>query len=106
MATPTGTVQINQAQYIFGSITLADDGNGNGIGSFVSQPNTLTPGTYNLTATYSGDANYNGFTTPVLVQVVNSDPTKLNVTMTFTSSLNPSLPESTVTFSVSVTPAS
>jgi uncharacterized repeat protein (TIGR03803 family) len=59
----------------------------------------LTVGTAGIQATYSGDSNVAGSTSPVLFQVV----TKASTTTATTSSLNPSFIGQTSTFTASVT---
>lgn len=76
--TPTGTVSYTLNGTPFGSASLAAGG-----AAFGFQP---IAGTYNLRATYSGDANFNPSTSNLLVQVVNPGPT----TTSIGSSLNPS----------------
>ncbi len=52
-AAPTGTVAFK-----YGSLTLASLPLSGGTASFAPSTNGLPPGTYDLTASYSGDANY------------------------------------------------
>ncbi len=60
---------------------------------------TLGVSTWNITAKYSGDSNYNGSTSPAISQVVN----KATSTTKLTSSPNPSNAGQTVTLTATVT---
>jgi len=82
----TGTITFTS-----GGLTL---GSGTIVGGSVSITTTaLTPPSDIITATYSGDTNYNTATGTVTQTVGKANPTS-----TLTSSLNPSLPGSSVTF--------
>jgi len=75
--TPTGTVTFFDGTTALGSTAL----NSSGAASYSST--TLAIGTHNMTASYSGDANFLGSTSPVLVEQVNGPtatvlPTALN----------------------------
>jgi hypothetical protein len=93
--TPTGTVTffngataIGTASVVGGQATLSVD------------QNTFPPGTYNLTATYNGDANVAGSTsTPATVLTVNQATTATSVV----TSLSPSIYGESVTFTATVT---
>src|SRR5207244_1906407 len=58
----------------------------------------LGVGTHSITASYSGDSNFNGSTSAVLTQTVN----KANTTTTVASSANPSVFGQSVTFTATV----
>jgi len=85
--TPTGTVTFKAGVYTLGTATLS-----NGVGSlnYAFQ----TAGTTSITATYSGDANFAGGTSPTLNQVVK----KAVTTGAVVSSLNPAIVGEQVTF--------
>jgi len=89
--TPTGTVTFSVDGVAGSPINLA-----NGVASFATA--TLTPGTHKITATYNGDANFGASTSAELVQNVQNRPT----TTTVTSSVNPSTPGQSVTFTATV----
>ncbi len=59
----------------------------------------LTVGTAGIQATYSGDSNVAGSTSPVLFQIV----TKASTTTAVTSSMNPAFVGQTITFTATVT---
>jgi hypothetical protein len=61
-------------------------------------------GSHSITATYSGDGNYTGSTSPVFEQVVSQAST--STTTTLSSSANPSSVGQAVTYTASVSPAS
>jgi uncharacterized repeat protein (TIGR03803 family) len=54
-ATPTGTVTFRSGSLSIGSSAI----NGSGVASLAASSNGLPPGVYPVTATYSGDANFN-----------------------------------------------
>ncbi|MGD0442568.1 MAG: FG-GAP-like repeat-containing protein [Edaphobacter sp.] len=56
--------------------------------------NSLSVGKHSVEAIYAGDGNYSGSTSPVVTQLVN----RAAVTLTLTSSANPSLYGNTLTF--------
>jgi hypothetical protein len=93
---PTGTIT-----FMDGAITL-------GTGTLSGNPATATYSTgslsvhtHSVTAVYSGDTNNASATSPVDLQVVNPAP----VTVTVTSSLNPSNIGQSVLFTITVTAA-
>lgn len=90
-ATPTGTVTFSKGAPI-GTSNLV-----NGVAKLTVS--TLGVSTWNITAKYSGDANYNGSTSPAISQVVN----KATSTTKLTSSPNPSNSGQTVTLTATVT---
>jgi len=85
--TPTGTVTFKAGVYTLGTATLS-----NGVGSlnYVFQ----AAGTTSITATYSGDSNFVGGTSPAFNQVVK----KAVTAGTVVSSLNPAIVGEQVTF--------
>jgi len=78
-AKPTGTVTFSETDSAgtstLGTVALSADGTATLPGS----AHTLL-GTHSITATYSGDANFNGSTSPVLNQIIAS-PTTTNNTL-------------------------
>ena len=91
---PTGTVTFNEGSTVLGTATL----NGSGAASITIL--SLYPGSHNITATYSGDTNYIGSTSPILTQIVNN---QLPTTTTITSFRNSSPINQAVTYSARVT---
>lgn len=91
---PTGTVSFFDAGILLGSTALS-------AGAASLTVNTLSVGTHNLTAAYSGDGNFNTSTSATpLLQTVNKAGT---TTGTVASSVNPSLLGQAVVFTVNVT---
>ena len=90
--TPTGTVTFKDGSTILGTGTL----DGSGQGTFVTS--TLAVGSHSITASYGGDANFNGSTSPRLTQTV-----KYGTTTSVSSSLNPSVFGQSVKFTATVT---
>ena len=68
VGTPTGTVSFKDGATNLGSGTL----NVSGQETFTTS--SLGVGSHSITAEYSGDANFNGSTSPVLTQVVYTPP--------------------------------
>ncbi len=96
--TPTGTVQFKDGANNLGAQAALNSGTATLITS------SLTQGIHNITATYNGDANFLGSTSPPLTQTVNQ---ALQATSTaLNSNPNPSTAGQSVTFTASVTPAS
>jgi autotransporter-associated beta strand protein len=95
--TPTGTVTFSEGTTTLGTGIL------NSSGQATFQTSSLSVGTHLITATYSGDTTFSpSTTTSPLSQTVN-----LASTMTsLTSSLNPSGPGQSVTFTATVSPVS
>ncbi len=62
---------------------------------------TLAAGTYSITATYSGDSNYIGSTSSAVSQVVS----KVSTTTSLSSSPNPAIQGTSVTFTATVSPS-
>jgi hypothetical protein len=88
----TGTITLNDGATALGTVTVA----GNAANFSTT---TLAAGTHSITATYSGDSNFSGSTSPPIAQVVNEAAT----TVALTSSKNPSYLGQPVTFSATVT---
>ena len=63
-------------------------------------PTSIPQGSLQLTAVYSGDSNYTGSTSPIITQIVNKPVT----TITMSTSNNPILYGTPVTFSATVAP--
>ena len=72
----------------------------NGQATWTAAPNYTTPGTYSLTAAYSGDANFAPATSAPFSEVVSKLPT----TTTLTSSANPVVPGETWELTITVAP--
>jgi hypothetical protein len=85
--TPTGTVTFKAGIYTLGTATLS-----NGVGSI--DYTFQNAGTTSITATYSGDSNFVGGTSPAFNQVVK----KAVTTGVLVSSLNPAIVGEQVTF--------
>ena len=102
---PTGTVTFLDGSNAIGTGTLAPTGTGAAQATFTTS--TLASGSHTITASYSGDSNYNSKTTPLTgnPQVVNSS-TKTGTTTTVASSKNPSNFGDQVTFTATVSPSS
>ena len=90
----TGVVQFFNGGSLLGSATLTG-------GQAQLTVSMLPAGTDSLIASYGGDTNYNGSTSPVLVETV-----KGNTSITLNASPNPSTYGTAVTLSASVTPSS
>jgi hypothetical protein len=90
--TPTGTVIIFAGGINEGSGKLT-------AGKLIFKSSAFPTGSSNVTVNYSGDTNFSGSTSPVLVQTVNKDATTTKVK----SSLNPSVFGQSVTFTATVT---
>ena len=90
--TPTGTVTFKDGSTILGTGTL----DGSGQGTFTTS--TLAVGSHSITASYGGDANFNGSTSPRITQSV-----KYGTTTSVSSSLNPSVFGQSVKFTATVT---
>ena len=91
--TPTGSVTFNDGSNVLGTGTLS-----NGTASFTTS--ALSVSSHSITATYGGDTNFNGSTSPTLNQAVNQAP----VTLALASTPNPASYAQAVTISVSITP--
>ena len=91
----TGTVQFLDGATVLGTATLS---NGNAALSI----SALAAGSHTITASYSGDGNYNGATSAALSQTVNKAASGTVVA----ASANPATLGQSVTFTATVTPAS
>ncbi len=89
--TPTGSVTFYDGTTSLGTVTLSG-------GAAALTTSTLTAGNHSLTAAYSGDGTFGASTSPVLTQTV----LQAGVSITLTSSPNPSYVNQLVTFSVVV----
>jgi hypothetical protein len=92
--TPTGTVPFSDGSTILGTITLSG-------GKATYTTNTLSIGSHSITASYSGDANYD-VSAANITQVVNAKPIP---TVTLSSNNNPSVYSQSVTFTATVSPS-
>ena len=93
--TPTGTVTLLDGSNSLGTTSLSS-------GSAQFTIGGLSVGSHSITVTYSGDANFSGSTSSVLIQVMNQSATTTSVS----SSANPSTYGQAVTFTASVVPSS
>ena len=87
----TGTVNFLDGTTQIGSAAL----NGTGVATFSTS--ALTPGTHNITAVYGGDSQNGACTSPALAESV-----RQLTTTALTSSLDPSVAGTTVTFTATV----
>lgn len=99
------TASVSPCCIVTGPVTFFDGSTAIGIGTLVSQSATfstlnLFAGSHSITARYTGDANDNGSTSAVLMQVVR--PT---ATITVNSSVNPSAVGQSVTLTATVSPS-
>jgi len=92
--TPTGTVS-----FADGAVQLCNSPVDNTAHATCAVP-TLAAGSHSITASYSGDSNFQSSTSAPLNQMVNQASTSTSVT----SSLNPSVYLQTVTFTATVVP--
>jgi hypothetical protein len=72
--TPTGTVTFFDGTTTLGSVTLPSSGQA------VYVTSALTAGSHSITASYSGDANFQGSTSPALTQQVNGSTVTVSPT--------------------------
>ena len=93
IGTPSGTVTFNDGSTLLGTSSLSG-------GTAVVSTAALPAGANSITATYSGDSNFSGSTSAVLLQDVLAPTTTI-----LTSSLNPSKPGVAVTFTATLTSA-
>ena len=93
-AAATGTVQFFDGGNSLGTVPVSG-----GTALFVT--GSLSVGSHNITAAYSGDSTYAASTSSVLTQTVNA----ISTTTALTSSANPSTPGQVVTFTATVSPA-
>jgi hypothetical protein len=92
---PTGSVTFIDATTTLGTSAL------NGSGQSAYSTSSLSAGSHAISAIYSGDSNYAGSTSTVLMQTVNG-VTLAATTTTVTSSQNPSVAGQSVTFTAAV----
>ncbi|MGA9980042.1 MAG: choice-of-anchor D domain-containing protein, partial [Candidatus Sulfotelmatobacter sp.] len=93
--TPTGTVTFFAGNTTLGEVALPASGEA------VYATSALTAGSYNITASYSGDANFVGSTSSVLTQQVNAPA--LTATPTSLSFANQAIDETSAAKTVTVT---
>lgn len=93
-ATPTGKVTFKAGTKSLGTGTLS-----NGAATYTTKPAQLAVGNDSITASYAGDSSHAASTSPVFSQTVN----KAAVTISLTSSPNPSTVNQTVTLTATVT---
>jgi alpha-tubulin suppressor-like RCC1 family protein len=93
-STATGIVTFQD-----GGVTLGTGSLSGGVATFTTS--TLSAGAHSITASYTGDANYNGSASGVLSQTVN----KISTNTVLTSSLNPAVYGQSVTFTATVSPS-
>ena len=91
--TPTGSVT-----FLDGATALATIQLSNGAAIFATS--ALVVGTHSITASYSGDSNFNASSSSPLLQVVKAQP----VTVALGSSLNPSVYGQPVSLTATITP--
>src|SRR5262249_42062102 len=70
--TPTGTVTFSEGTTVLGTAPVALDSSGNYVATLLTS--TLSAGTHQLTAAYSGDANYGASTSAALSLTINAAP--------------------------------
>jgi DNA-binding beta-propeller fold protein YncE len=104
--TYTATITSQYGGMVSGSVVFKSGGASLGSATLVNGQASVstsfsTAGSRSITATYVGDANNTGSTSPALKQVVNKFTTSTSVT----SSLNPSLVGQSVTFTATVSSA-
>jgi hypothetical protein len=92
---PTGTIEFFDGATSLGTRAV-------GAGQAALSTSTLTLGSHSITAIYSGDSNNGGSSSTPLTQNVNQATTTTGVV----SSVNPSTPGQSVTFTATVTGAS
>ncbi len=100
--TPTAGAIPNHETVTFydGSATLGTGLTLNGVATFATS--SLAAGSYSITATYAGDANYESSTSRVLIQIVDKNASAT----TLKSNVNPSVYGQSVTLTATVAPAS
>ena len=99
-AAATGSIQFRDGSSALGTVTLSN-------GSAVLAISSLVVGVHSITATYSGDANDSGSTSPILTETVNAPPpgppAALSATAASSSQINlnwTASPTSGVTYNV------
>lgn len=96
---PTGTVDFMNGSTSLGTATLDATGT-----ATLTGVQFTTQGTYNLTASYAGDSNFNSSVSSTVAEVINQ--AQVATTTTLSSSKNPALTTDTLTLTATVTPAS
>ena len=97
-AVPGGSVTFLDGATVLGTVPLSD-----GLAIFATP--ILSIGTHPITASYSGNSNFNpSVSSPPYAQVVNQTTITVTTVTTLTSDLNPSNYGDLVTFDVTVTP--
>ena len=91
--TPTGSIRFFDGSTLLANVPLAP-----GMTTATYSTSALSVGSHGLTAVYSGDSGHAPSTSPVLTQTVQLAPTSTSLA----SSLNPSAPGQSVTFTASV----
>ncbi len=91
--TPTGDVEFFDGVTSLGTVALVG-------GTASVTVNTLTVGDHSITAVYEGDDSFNADTSDAITQTVN----KQTVTITLTSSAEPSTFQQTITLTATLTP--
>src|SRR5262249_22080024 len=94
---PLAVAETGSVSFFDGATLLATMPLSNGSAAYSSS--SLAVAGHSITATYSGDSNYAGSTSPALTQTVNAAATSTSVS----SSLNPSTFGQSVTFTATVT---
>jgi unsaturated chondroitin disaccharide hydrolase len=94
--TPSGTVTFKDGTISMGTGTLRN-------GQATMTKSNLSAGSHSITATYGGDANFTGSTSPVLTQTISGSAAATSTTLV--SSANPSVSGQSVTFTTTVKPA-
>lgn len=93
-STATGTVTFNNGTAPLGTATISG-----GVASFASS--SFAAGTYPITAVYSGDTLYSGNRSNTITETVN----KITTEATLSSSQNPSLIGQSITFTTTISPS-
>ena len=95
---PTGTVEFFDGMISLGVVDVIP---GMVNSTAILATSTLTQGSHNITAAYSGDTTYDANTSDIYVQVVNAN---VGTTTSLNSTPNPSTVTQTVTLTATVTP--
>ncbi|AFL90536.1 gluconolactonase [Terriglobus roseus DSM 18391] len=92
-AAPTGTMIFHEGATVLGTVAL------NGAGAASLTTSSLTVGSHNIVATYSGDVRYGGNDSAILTQVIRNASSQ----SVLTTSANPSVFAAPLTLTVRVT---
>ena len=95
--TRTGTVDFKDG------VTTIGSGAVNAAGQATFSTSSLAVGSHNITAVYNGDTNFNGSTSPILVQDVVAGATNVDFSVVKTDSPDPVRAGDNVTYLISVT---